>query len=77
MDVIDQSLANGPWLLGDRFSAADAMLGLDLWYGIHLLKAVEPTPRMADYVARLAARPAFRRAEAIEAETLAAAPAAG
>lgn len=77
MDVIDQSLANGPWLLGDRFSAADAMLGLDLWYGIHLLKAVEPTPRMADYVARLAARPAFQRAEAIEAETLAAVPAAG
>jgi len=68
MEVIDAALAEGPWLLGERFSAADAMLGLDLWYGIQLLKVVQPTPRMADYVARLAARPAFARAEAIAAE---------
>lgn len=78
MQVIDEALAEGPWLLGERFTAADAMLGLDLWYGIKLLKVVAPTERMAAYVARLAARPAFQRAEAIEAERLAAAaPAVG
>ncbi len=67
MDVVDRAVQPGPYLLGERFSAADAMLGLDLWYGIHLLKVVQPTPAVAAYVERLMARPAFRRAEEIEA----------
>ena len=39
---------------------------------LDVLKVVAPTERMAAYVARLAARPAFQRAEAIEAERAAA-----
>lgn len=72
MAVVDETLADGPYLLGDTFSAADVMLAMDLWYAINLLKVVTPTPRVAAYVARCTARPAFQRAEAIEAAELAA-----
>lgn len=67
MEVVDQALTTGPWLLGTDFSAADVMLGTDIWYGIHLLKVVTPTPAMTAYVERCTARPAFRRAQDIEA----------
>lgn len=67
MEVVDKAVSQGPFLLGERFSAADVMLGTDLWYGINLLKVITPTPAMSAYVARLTARPAFRRAEAAEA----------
>lgn len=72
MQVVDGALAKGPYLLGEDFFAADVMLASDLWFGIGLLKVIEPTAAMAAYVARCTARPAFKRAQAIEAEVLAA-----
>lgn len=71
MGVLEDQLATGPWVLGERFSAADIMLGMSLWYGMHLLKLVKDRPVLEAYVARCVARPAFQRAEAIEAEGLA------
>lgn len=68
MDVLEQAVQPGPWLLGERFSAADVMIGADLHFGLTLLKIVPPKPAFAAYVARCAARPAFQRAQAIEAE---------
>lgn len=70
MEVVDKAVTPGPWLLGDTFSAADVMLGTDLWYGINLLKVITPTPAMAAYVARCTQRPAFLRAEEIEAKQI-------
>ncbi|QRG08364.1 glutathione S-transferase family protein [Xanthobacter dioxanivorans] len=67
MEVVEKAVDPGPYLLGDRFSAADVMLGTDLWYGIHLLKVITPTPAVAAYVQRCTSRPAFRRAEELEA----------
>ncbi|MEP9376325.1 glutathione S-transferase family protein [Aquabacter sp. CN5-332] len=72
MDVVENLISPGPWVLGDRFSAADVMLGSDIWYGIELLKVIKDHPILEDYSARCVARPAFQRAEAIEAEALAA-----
>lgn len=72
MEVIDGALADGPYLLGETFSAADVMIASDLWFGIGLLKVIAPTPAMSAYLARCTARPAFQRAQAIEAEALAA-----
>ena len=71
MGVLEDQLSNGPWVLGERFSAADIMLGMSLWYGMHLLRLVKDRPVLEAYVARCVARPAFQRAEAIEAEGLA------
>jgi glutathione S-transferase len=68
MGFIEQAVQPGPWLLGEQFTAADVMFGCDLFYGINLLKIIEPGPGVADYVARCTARPAFQRALAIDAE---------
>ncbi len=39
-DVLEAAVVTGPWLLGERFSAADVMIGLDLHFGIDLFKLV-------------------------------------
>ena len=67
IDVLAEALRPRPWILGERFSAADVMLGSDLNFGMNLLKIVEPRPEFTVYVARCAARPAFQRAIAVDA----------
>ena len=67
IDVLAEALRPRPWILGERFSAADVMLGSDLNFGMNLLKIVEPRPEFTAYVARCAARPAFQRAVAVDA----------
>jgi glutathione S-transferase len=65
--VLEQALATGPWLLGESFSAADVMIGSDLWFGIELFKIVEAKPTFRAYLDRCLARPALQRALAIDA----------
>lgn len=67
MAVLDEALQDGPWILGESFSAADVMIGCDLFFGIHAFKIVEPTPALTAYLERCMARPAFQRAQAIDA----------
>lgn len=57
------ALGKGPWLLGEQFSMADAILGGTLRYML-MFKMMESTPQFASYVERLEARPAFQRATA-------------
>ena len=64
--VLDEAVAKGPWVLGDRFSAADVILGSDLWYGTKVFSLVPSRPSFEAYVARCMARPAFERARAID-----------
>lgn len=66
-DVLEEAVAKGPWLLGERFSAADVMIGLDLHFGIDIFKLVPSRPILRAYVDRCLARPALQRAKAIEA----------
>jgi glutathione S-transferase len=66
-DVLDAALSNGPWLLGDSFSAADVMIGSGLHYAVRLFKMVPARPSFDAYIARCAARPAFQRAEKLAA----------
>jgi glutathione S-transferase len=65
-DVLEAAVATGPWLLGERFSAADVMIGLDLHFGIDIFKLVPSRPALRAYVDRCLARPALQRAKAIE-----------
>ena len=67
VDVLEQAVQPGPWLLGENFSAADIMVGADLHFGMTLLKIVPPRPAFTAYVGRCSERPAFKRAVAIEA----------
>jgi glutathione S-transferase len=68
IDVLDQALDPGPWLLGERFSAADVMIGTDLHFGVEILGLIEPRPAFTSYLARCAARPALQHARAIDRE---------
>jgi glutathione S-transferase len=71
MNAITSALKPGPWLLGERFSAADVLWGNALRW-LTGFGMVEGTPIVADYVARVMARPAEQRAikadEALAAE---------
>lgn len=66
-DVLEAAVSTGPWLPGERSSAADVMIGSDLYFGIDIFKMVPSRPALRAYVDRCLARPAFQRAKAIEA----------
>ena len=66
-DVLDNALQEGPWLLGENFSAADIVIGSGLNFGVRLFKMIPSRPSFDAYIARCMARPAFQRAEALAA----------
>jgi len=72
--LIDQ-LAKGPYLLGERFSAADVLWGTALTWTT-MFKLVPELPVIVDYMARVNARPAVVRARKKDAELAAAQAAA-
>ncbi|MFY0660151.1 MAG: glutathione S-transferase family protein [Shimia sp.] len=65
MDVLADGLAEGPWLLGDTFSAADVAVGNNLVFG-QMIGLIPHDGPIGEYLARLKAREAFQRAEVIE-----------
>ncbi len=66
-DTLDAALANGPWILGEDFTAADIVIGSGLNFAVRLFKMVPSRPSFDAYIARCMARPAFQRAEKIAA----------
>jgi len=66
-DVLDRALEQGPWLLGDTFSAADIAIGTSLNFAVKLFKMAPTRPSFDRYIDRCAARPAFQRAQALAA----------
>ena len=70
LKTLTDQLATGPWLLGERFTAADVLWGTALRWTT-MFKLVPETPVIAAYVARVAARPAVARAAKIDADLIA------
>ncbi len=68
-------LTPGPWLLGDRFTAADVLWGMALTW-VTAFKLLPETPEIRAYIDRFAARPAMARVTARDAEWVAAQEAA-
>lgn len=64
-DVLEEALAPGPWLLGARFTAADVLIGSDLYVMVRTFKMIDSRPAFERYIDRCIARPAFKRAEAV------------
>lgn len=58
-------LQGAPYLTGDQFTAADLYFGSQLGWGMQFA-IIEKRPTFADYVARLHARPAYIRANALD-----------
>jgi glutathione S-transferase len=73
MNVLADGVRAGPYLLGEQFTAADVVIGSGLRWGM-AFKLIPERPEFVAYTARLAARPALKRAQAKDAE-LTAAPA--
>ena len=64
--VVEDSLAGGSFLVGDRFSVADLTVGAVLGFA-RMAELAELTPGLASYVDALEARPARQRAVAVTA----------
>jgi glutathione S-transferase len=65
--TLTAQLRAGPWLLGERFSAADILWGYALGWTT-AFKLVPELPEVVGYVARLNARAATQRVAALDAE---------
>lgn len=69
--TLTQGLTPGPWLLGDRFTMADVIVGSTMRWMLQF-KMMDPTPEFQAYSDRLAARPALIAANARNAAVAAA-----
>lgn len=65
LDTLEQTLSASPYLTGDAFTAADlyvgGLLGFAMQFGLF-----ESRPAFQDYTARINARPAAARAQALD-----------
>ena len=66
LGALEAQLATGPYLLGDRFTAADVLWGIALNWTLNF-GLVPKTDVFVRYAERIAARPAFRRVEQADA----------
>ena len=67
VEVLEKGLENGPWLLGDQFSAADVMVGSTLNF-MQMFGIMPENAVLTSYLERCLARPAYVRALARDAE---------
>jgi glutathione S-transferase len=65
LSTLRKPLANRQWILAERFTAADVLLGMSCMY-MRQFKMLTDDPVLFAYADRCAARPAFQRAMAIE-----------
>lgn len=64
LDIVAGALKDGPFLLGERFTAADVMMGATLAMRM-FTGQIPPRPELSAYVDRLAGRPAYAAAAAL------------
>ena len=62
LDIVGNAVAKGPYLMGEQFTAADVVIGSGLRYGM-MFKMIPERKEFQDYVARIAQRPALKRAQ--------------
>jgi glutathione S-transferase len=75
-DTLETALSRGPYLVGERFTAADLYLSAQLGFGL-MMKGLEPRPRFQAYVEGIQKRPAWIRANEQSNELMARLKAAG
>ena len=61
LDLMEAELARGPWFAGDAFTAADVMLSFPL-EAAATRGGLGARPHLADWLARIHARPAYQAA---------------
>jgi glutathione S-transferase len=60
--ALETAITPGPYILRERFSAADVYIGSQIGFGM-MTKTLEPRPSFQSYLGRLAQRPAYKRFE--------------
>lgn len=65
IETLAAGLRPGPWILGERFTAPDVLLGSSVHF-MELFKILPDHAELRAYAARCRARPAFQRAAAFE-----------
>jgi glutathione S-transferase len=71
MNVVASTVAKGPYLMGEQFTAADVVIGSTLRWGM-MFNLLSKRPEFVDYVARLEKRPALQRTTALDQQLAAA-----
>jgi glutathione S-transferase len=61
IEVLAQAVRNGPYLMGEHFTAADVVIGSGLRFGM-MFKGLPERPEFVAYAGRVAERPAAKRA---------------
>jgi glutathione S-transferase len=60
LNALEKAIRPGPFLLGERFSAADVYIGSEIVWGL-MAKSLEPRASFLTYKDRVTARPAYQR----------------
>jgi glutathione S-transferase len=67
MEVLESGLATGPWIMGERFTAADVLLGSSVNF-MRQFGLLGPRPVLERYLERCLERPAYQKALARDGE---------
>jgi glutathione S-transferase len=65
MDVVAKAVEEGPYLMGEQFTAADVVIGSTLRFGM-MFDLLPKRAEFTDYVSRLSERPALKRASELD-----------
>ncbi|HEU4627621.1 MAG TPA: glutathione S-transferase family protein [Steroidobacteraceae bacterium] len=68
LGTLNQQLAKGPYLLGERFTAADVLWGVALQWTVGVFKIVPSSPQIEAYIKLVNSRPAIKRSAAKDAD---------
>jgi glutathione S-transferase len=68
--TLTAALEPGPYLLGERYTAADVYVGSQIAWGL-MVSVIEPNPVFTDYLGRVRDRPASTRAADLDNELVA------
>jgi glutathione S-transferase len=60
LGALEKAVTPGPYILGDKFSAADIYVGSQIGWGL-MTKSIEARPAFVAYSGRLMSRPSFAR----------------
>ncbi|TQV67274.1 glutathione S-transferase family protein [Exilibacterium tricleocarpae] len=60
LSSIEEMTPTEDWVMGDRFGAADIVFGGTLDFSVQFGWLSQPSPKVADYVRRIKARPAYQ-----------------
>jgi len=63
MDGLENAITPGPWVLGDKYSAADVYVGSLIGWGL-MIGSIEPRAAFQEYNGRFEKRPAMQRVNA-------------